>query len=59
MNKPARFKQCELRRAQKVAQEFNSIVEIVDGKIRLLPNNGDNGDKSNKQGDKPEGVELL
>ncbi len=41
MNTPARFRLCELRRAGRVAEELGWVIEIVDGKIRLVPSDGD------------------
>jgi len=41
MNTPARFRLCELRRAGRVAEELGWVIEIVDGKIRLVPASAD------------------
>lgn len=43
-NQPARFRQCELSRAVKVADKENRIVKIVDGVIYLVKDNGESGD---------------
>jgi hypothetical protein len=50
-NTPARFRQCELRRAQKVAEECGCIVKIQDGAIYLVSavDIGDIGGNREKQ----------
>ena len=55
---PANFTQSEIDRAVKAAEKVGRAVEIKGGVIRIIPYDGDSGEKCGKPIVKPEEINL-